>query len=136
MNIMNQVITVGMIRSWRPCYDPSEIVNEGWKGTVGDIIATNLIPASDKLWLLLRDDLLPAEIIGSFARQVALDVVHLWNAPPIVLEFLHTGDETLREAAGRAAWDAAGATAEWAAGAVREEQVKLLAKLIKEYDNH
>ena len=49
-------------------------------------------------------------VMFPFARQCALDVAHLWKAPQIVLDFLNTGDESLRAAA-RAAGDAA-----WAAG--------------------
>jgi len=58
-------------------------------------------------------------LLGEFSRRCALDVVHLWNAPPVVLAFLRTGDKTLRTAAwaaARAAWAAAGA-ATWAARA-------------------
>ena len=54
------------------------------------------------------------ELLRFFARQCALDVIHLWDAPAVVLEYLETGDETLRAAVedvARAARDAA-----WAAG--------------------
>ena len=51
------------------------------------------------------------------ARMFALELVHLWDAPPVVIEFLKTGDEKLRDAAGDAVWasewNAAGAA--WAA---------------------
>jgi len=52
-----------------------------------------------------------ADMLSYFARMQALSVVHLWNAPDIVLDFLMTGDESLRAAA----WDAA-----WAAWAARD----------------
>ena len=51
------------------------------------------------------------EMLRAFARQCALDVAHLWDAPPIVLDYLRTGDESLRDAAGAAARDAALAAA-------------------------
>jgi hypothetical protein len=58
------------------------------------------------------------DMLRLFARQCALDVIHLWDAPPVVRQYLETGDETLRDTAGAAAWaasgDAAGAAA-WAA---------------------
>ena len=54
-------------------------------------------------------------VMFAFARQCALDVVHLWKAPQVVIDFLSTGDESLRAAAGDAAWDAAGAAARDAA---------------------
>jgi hypothetical protein len=63
-----------------------------------------------------------------FARMEAISVVHLWDAPQLVLDFLMTGNESLRAAAwatardaawaaaGDAARDAAWATARAAAG--------------------
>ena len=42
-----------------------------------------------------------------FARTQALSVVHLWNAPDVVLDYLMTGDEHLRAAAWDATRDAA-----------------------------
>ena len=51
------------------------------------------------------------EPLRSFARQCALDVIHLWDAPAVVRQYLETGDESLRDAARyaarAAAWDAA-----------------------------
>src|SRR5690606_8167904 len=47
----------------------------------------------------LTDDL------RAFARQCALDVIHLWDAPDVVRRYLETGDESLRNAAWAAATD-------------------------------
>ena len=58
-----------------------------------------------------------------FARMCALDVVHLWDAPDAVLDYLRTGDEELRAAARAAAGAAAGAAA-WAAGAAAGDAAK------------
>ena len=46
------------------------------------------------------------KILRKFARMCALDVIHLWEAPDIVIRYLKTGDEALRDAARIAAWDA------------------------------
>ena len=43
----------------------------------------------------------------AFACRVALDVIDKWDAPKIVLDYLKTGDESLREAAKAAAWNSA-----------------------------
>jgi len=59
------------------------------------------------------------ELLRSFARAEALRVIHLWDAPDVVVQYLKTGDESLRSAArdtagaaaGAAAWDAARAAA-------------------------
>jgi hypothetical protein len=50
-------------------------------------------------------------ILRQFARKCALDVIHLWDAPEIVVRYLKTGDESIRAAA----WDAASGAARGAA---------------------
>ena len=47
------------------------------------------------------------ETLRYFARMQALSVVHLWDAPDVVLDYLMTGDESSRAAAWDAAWEAA-----------------------------
>ncbi len=39
------------------------------------------------------------DMLFSFARLCALDVIHIWDAPQAVIDYLETGDESLREAA-------------------------------------
>ena len=71
----------------------------------GDILhGDDKVCASQRthLWRLDIDD-----ILRDFARHCALDVVHLWDAPDLVVRYLKTGDESLRDAAGDAAGDAA-----------------------------
>jgi hypothetical protein len=53
-------------------------------------------------------------VLREFARWCARQVLHLWDAPDVVVRYLETGDESLRDAAGEAARDAAGDAA-WAA---------------------
>ena len=48
------------------------------------------------------------DMLRAFARKCALDVIHLWDAPEVVVRYLETGDKSLRAAAQAAAWDAAG----------------------------
>jgi len=55
-------------------------------------------------------------ILREFARWCALQVIDLWDAPPVVREFLTTGDESLGAAAGAAAWDVGADAAQDAAG--------------------
>jgi hypothetical protein len=40
-----------------------------------------------------------ADVLHKFARMCALDVVHLWDAPQVVQDYLSTGDEDLRDEA-------------------------------------
>ena len=66
---------------------------------------------ADKLVCRRRRVLWECDITGAlrlFARKCALDVAHLWDMPPIVREYLMTGNEdAARDAAWDAAWDAA-----------------------------
>ena len=58
------------------------------------------------------------ELLREFARKCALDVIHLWDAPQIVIDFLQTGDPKLQAAAEAAgAWDAAEAARDAGAAA-------------------
>jgi hypothetical protein len=47
------------------------------------------------------------DVLREFARKCALDVIHLWDAPDVVVECLKTGNESIRAAARAAAADAA-----------------------------
>ena len=60
------------------------------------------------------------EVLGSFARKCALDVAHLWDAPPVVKRYLRTGDKSIRAVARDAAMDAAWTLAAHAASAAAE----------------
>jgi hypothetical protein len=68
-------------------------------------------------------------LMREFARWCALQVVHLWKAPDVVVQYLKTGDESIRAAAWAAeraaAWvaaeDAAWAAARAAAWAAAED---------------
>jgi len=51
-----------------------------------------------------------SNILRKFARMCALDVIHRWDAPDVVIRYLKTGDESIRDAA----WAAARA-ASWTA---------------------
>src|SRR5574343_1369000 len=69
------------------------------------------------------------DILRAFARQCALDVIHLWDAPQVVRDYLTTGDESLRDAAGNAVYAARAAS--YAAGdAARNAQRERFARLV------
>lgn len=54
------------------------------------------------------------EMLRYYARMQALSVAYLWSPPDVVLDYLMTGDESIRAAARNAAW-AAARDAAWAA---------------------
>jgi hypothetical protein len=55
------------------------------------------------------------ELLREYARWCALQVIHLWDAPQVVREYLETGEKSLRKEAYEAAYDAAAWAAYWAA---------------------
>ena len=82
----------------------------------GDIIEDSDKGISRNRVILWRLD--ATDLLRKFARRCALDVAHLWDAPEIVLNYLRTGDESIRAAAWAAARDSAWAAAwdaAWAA---------------------
>ena len=73
-------------------------------------VSGKIVKGSDKLAGTERKVLWMADATDTlrvFSRWCALDVIHLWDAPEVVVKYLKTGDESLRDAARAAAWDAA-----------------------------
>lgn len=74
----------------------------------------SIIQSDDKLISSVRKILWRIDgekLLQKFARMCALDVVHLWDAPSVVINYLKSGNEDFRGAAGAAARDAAAARA-------------------------
>ena len=95
-----------------------------WKVKLGGNIVhdTDKSVATERTYIAGGIDI--SETLRRFARLCALDVIHLWDAPPVVVEYLKTGDELKRAvtlaAADAAAEDAARTLpAPWSAWAVR-----------------
>lgn len=71
-----------------------------------------IVKGDDKIVCTERTYIARADVdLRAFARWCALQVAHLWDCPPVVLQYLETGDSSLRDAAWAAAmdtaWDAA-----------------------------
>jgi hypothetical protein len=70
------------------------------------------------------------ELLREYARLCAMSVVHLWDAPSVVKEYLKTGNESIRKAARDAAWAArevardAARSAVWAAWAAARDAAR------------
>jgi hypothetical protein len=82
----------------------------------GDIVHGDDKLVARRRRILQRADV--TEALWAFSRAEALRVAHLWECPPLVRQFLETGDESLRAAARAAARDAArdaAGAAAWAA---------------------
>jgi hypothetical protein len=111
--------TITDIRSWKPCYDPCRHLPEDWSGTVIDLLNIESIPVEDRLWIVLRQELIDAKTLRLFAVWCARQVQHLiTNESNInaiqVAERFALGNATAsemaaaRDAAENAAWAAAG----------------------------
>ena len=68
------------------------------------------------------------DTLRKFSRMCALDVIHLWNAPDIVVEYLKTGEPDIRAAARDAAWAAARDAAWDAAWAAARDTARAAAR--------
>jgi len=106
-------VTVDDVMAKKPCNEyPREQVEALW-GSRESLTLTEVldldIPAKDRVWAVTR--FLSKEEKRYFARWCALQVIHLWNCPDVVKQYLETGDEGLRDAARSAALDAAHTTA-------------------------
>ena len=117
---MLKTFTIDDIRSWKPCYDPAKHLPENWVGTVIDILRHNTIPAADKLWVVLRDELIDSKTLRLFAVWCARQVEHLLtderskNALTVAEKFANgiasqSELEAAWDAASAAAWDAVSA---------------------------
>lgn len=76
-----KLLNMELLRSYDPCYDPSRYLPEDWTGTVIDILNHKEIPHFDKLWVVLRDDLVSERLMRLFAVWSARPVQHLMQDP-------------------------------------------------------
>jgi hypothetical protein len=76
---MEKLFNIEDIRSWEPCYDPSEHLKEDWKGTVDDILELEHVPIKDRFWVVLREECLPGGLLSEFACRCAENVLHLFE---------------------------------------------------------
>ena len=121
-----KLITVPLIRDWEPCYDPAKKVSEDWQGTIFDVLGLKDVSFEDKLWLIMRTDLVSEKLMRLFAVWCARQVQHLMHdqrsidALDVAERFAHKDASkeeldaawyTARYTAWDAAWDAATAAA-------------------------
>ena len=115
-----KIFTIEDIRSWKPCYDPGRHLPEDWSGTAADLLKLDTIPPQDRLWVVLREEVIDAKTLRLFAVWCARQIEHLFTDDRSkqaieVAERFANGQATDEElaAARVAAWDAW--TAAWAA---------------------
>jgi hypothetical protein len=137
--MLNKLITIDQVMSWEPCYDREKILRLSrgkTEMTIGEIIDLRFVPAEDKLWLLLREEIIPARTLHEFAiwcAETALTRANVtdersWNALKVKRLWLD-GKATSEElsAAWSAAWDAAWEAASDAARDVASDAARYAA---------
>ena len=69
------MFTVGLVMSWQPCEEyPRKRVEElfaGRESLTSQEVAALDIPAADRLWVLLREEIIPAEVLHELACEFA-----------------------------------------------------------------
>lgn len=95
---------------------------------------SNKSVANERTVVVMLDAAATEKLLRDFARWCALQVIHLWNAPDVVRQYLETDDKSLRAAAWDAAWAAARAAARdaardaaWAAWAAARDAARAAA---------
>ena len=118
-----KTITLNDIRKWYPYYDPSKYAPENWKGTAIDILKAEQIPALDRLWCILRREVIDdktARLFACWCAREALKLVPKEQISPRSIAAIETAERFAHgkatkkelEAAANAAWDAAWAAAD------------------------
>ena len=129
---MITTINNNLIRSFRPCYDPSKYIDEDESLTVKEGVEKyrGIVPAKDIIWLLCRKEFMSDRDLRLFAVWCAREALKLVDNPDPrsvaacdVAERFANGDATKEElasalaAALAAGWDDAAAAAAAAAAA-------------------
>jgi hypothetical protein len=73
--------TITDVRSWSPCYPPERYLAEGVTYTALDILTDARIPDADKLWCVLRPEVLDDKTLRLFAVWCARQIQHLMTDP-------------------------------------------------------
>ena len=90
------------------CVDIMDALNFAWEPVLQRVEMGGEIVRSGKLIAATRRKCLwwidATQVLRRYARLCELDTIHRWNAPDIVVRYLCTGDESLRNAAWEAAY--------------------------------
>ena len=64
-----------------PNYDIGEYLPENWSGTALDILRLDTVPPGDRLWVVLRSEIIDDKTMRLFAVWCARSVQHLMSDP-------------------------------------------------------
>jgi hypothetical protein len=109
------------VRGWKPCYSPERYLVAGKRYNSVKILQDERIPMHDRLWVVLRTDLVSEKVMRLFAVWSARQVQHLMKDPRSiaaleVAERFANGQATAEELndANAAAYASAAASAAYA----------------------
>jgi hypothetical protein len=127
-----KAVTVEQFMELGPCYDEDcikEIAGNKKKWTALDVLRLDNIPATDRLWAVLREEFIDAPILHEFACRCAENALALIEKPdPRSIAAIEAKRKWLRGEISDEELDAA-----WAAArdAVRAAQIKLLIDMLE-----
>jgi hypothetical protein len=148
-----KTVTLEEFFRFRPCYSKKRLkeiagCKENWSAL--DILKIESVPAADRLWAVLFEELIDAPILHEFACRCAENALKRIESPDLRSvaaieakrkwlrgELTDSELNATRAAARAAAWDAACASARDAArdaacAAARDNQVKLLIDMLED----
>src|SRR4051812_23371997 len=79
MGLKLKTFTYKDIMSWKPCYDPNVYIPEDWEGTAIDILSLDSAHYLDKLWCVLRKEVLDYRTRSLFHRWAIKELDRLDN---------------------------------------------------------
>ena len=124
-------LTYETINSFKPCYEPSKYLPLNWEGSSVDLLRMEKIPAKDRLWVVVRHELLTYMQLKLYGLKVAQDCASNTTDARVndclkVVEKYLNGDATLKEL--QEARSAARSAAESAA---EERQAQILIEILE-----
>ena len=124
-----QTVTLEQFMTFDPCWEESDILTitgDKTEWNALEVLAVDSVSAEDRLWVVLREEFLPAEILHEFACRCAEKALALVDNPdPRSVAAIDAKRKWLRGEITDSARDAA-----WAAA--RDAQAQMLADLIAE----
>lgn len=102
-----KTFTTQDIRSWEPCYDQAVHLPEDWEGTALDLLAIESIPPADRLWVVLREELITAKTLRLFGVWCARQCI---QTDPVCIASIDTAERYANGLASKkelAAWSGA-----------------------------
>ena len=140
-----RTVTIEQFMEFDPCYSKDKIkkiAGDKAEWTALDVLRLDVVPASDRLWAVLREDFVDAPIMHEFACRCAEKALSRVEKPdPRSVEAIAVKRAWLRgeatddelsaawSAARSAAWDAARSAARSAAW---DEQVTMLIEMLED----